>query len=781
MVNMLSLLGNALLLLALLVSLHQIFRPEAGSDPRARLAALATQVSPFVLLVMAFLIQATNLELVSEYAGEKLPLFYRISAVWGSRAGPLMMWAAMVSVITLAMDVEEDRVSTSARIMHSWTTILLSISFIMGPFAPSDGTSRGELNPLLQTDLMVIHPPVVFLYYSLCLAVASVALSGYIRMEPPEVTHDRLLKWVRYAFLAGTVGIGLGGLWAYSVLDWGGYWAWDPVETGSLLPWLGLLAILHARPRRDSDRKLASSPGIAMIVGALVMHATLVTRANGVWASVHAFVGDGSNSMPSDPYFRVLQLADFSAVGIEVTTYLLAVISLGCIAVAHLARQQKQQLEDSGSTTLFQENRVLSLSLLVYFAGIGLWIGSSAVIALGLAILFLLVNADSERPPGQLVAAGILLMLFSSWGWVANWYQAMAGIVPFLLVWLVPEEEEGTPSILESLNDSATLNRLAFSTPFHASLAFLLLTWILLTVEIDGTNLAAHELYGTPILAVMAMALSWYSMGARVVLYRRTAVIAGVLALSFSLPLLSTSIPLPGDPELPITPSISRGDLSTFVLVWLSLAVFATGFRLWKTARRDSPRTGLIGSHIAHVGIAVLLVGHVLTTTLVDRSDPSHLVTLERGEPLEHSGFELVFRDVEVISSEDDGYAYGIGDGYVGIVIEVMDDGESRGMLEPGMLRFDSPSGSVSARSEVDRLTGLTGDTVVILDLAQSNELLSAMIMGQTDQVEQVRVTVYHLTGSHLVWVGWVLVMMGSAIASVPKIGDNSSEEIYED
>ena len=446
-----------------------------------------------------------------------------------------------------------------------------------------------------------------------------------------------------------------------------------------------------------------------------------------------------------------------------------------------MARQQKQQLEDSGSTTLFQENRVLSLSLLVYFAGIGLWIGSSAVIALGLAILFLLVNADSERPPGQLVAAGILLMLFSSWGWVANWYQAMAGIVPFLLVWLVPEEEEGTPSILESLNDSATLNRLAFSTPFHASLAFLLLTWILLTVEIDGTNLAAHELYGTPILAVMAMALSWYSMGARVVLYRRTAVIAGVLALSFSLPLLSTSIPLPGDPELPITPSISRGDLSTFVLVWLSLAVFATGFRLWKTARRDSPRTGLIGSHIAHVGIAVLLVGHVLTTTLVDRSDPSHLVTLERGEPLEHSGFELVFRDVEVISSEDDGYAYGIGDGYVGIVIEVMDDGESRGMLEPGMLRFDSPSGSVSARSEVDRLTGLTGDTVVILDLAQSNELLSAMIMGQTDQVEQVRVTVYHLTGSHLVWVGWVLVMMGSAIASVPKIGDNSSEEIYED
>ena len=102
--NMLSLLGSALLLLALLVSLHQVLRPEAGADPLARIATLATQVSPFVLLVMAFLIQATNLELVSEYVGEDLPLFYRISAVWGSRAGPLLMWAARVSIITLARD-----------------------------------------------------------------------------------------------------------------------------------------------------------------------------------------------------------------------------------------------------------------------------------------------------------------------------------------------------------------------------------------------------------------------------------------------------------------------------------------------------------------------------------------------------------------------------------------------------------------------------------------------------------------------------------------------------
>ena len=36
------------------------------------------------------------------------------------------------------------------------------------------------------------------------------------------------------AWLFLSVGIALGGVWAYEVLGWGGYWAWDPVETASL-------------------------------------------------------------------------------------------------------------------------------------------------------------------------------------------------------------------------------------------------------------------------------------------------------------------------------------------------------------------------------------------------------------------------------------------------------------------------------------------------------------------------------------------------------------------
>jgi len=126
---------------------------------------------------------------------------------------------------------------------------------------------------------------------------------------------------------------------------------------------------------------------------------------------------------------------------------------------------------------------------------------------------------------------------------------------------------------------------------------------------------------------------------------------------------------------------------------------------------------------------------------------------------------------VEIISSDEDDYGFDIGDGYVGIVIEVSEGGEKVGELMPGMLRFDSPSGSVTARSEIDRLSFITGDMIVILDVFQSNDLLTSMIMGDTSEVDRVRVTVHHLQGSHLVWIGWIMVLIGGLLNSLPKNG----------
>ena len=125
----------------------------------------------------------------------------------------------------------------------------------------------------------------------------------------------------------------------------------------------------------------------------------------------------------------------------------------------------------------------------------------------------------------------------------------------------------------------------------------------------------------------------------------------------------------------------------------------------------------------------------------------------------------MVFVGTDMFASDHDDYDFPVGDGFVGVSIEVWKDGELIETLRPGMLRFDSPSGAINSRSEVDRMSRLSGDTIVILDLAQSNDLLSSMILGDLETVETVRVTIYDLQGRHLVWLGWARIMLGGLAA----------------
>ena len=125
---MLTFLGYTLVSLALLVSLYLVIRPEASSHSSLRTAAMGIQSSPFLILSISFLFEATSLDLVSSYVGEGLPVFYRISAVWGSRSGPLLMWASMMSVLAWLMSKDETTDSTTIRVLHFWTLLLLLIS-----------------------------------------------------------------------------------------------------------------------------------------------------------------------------------------------------------------------------------------------------------------------------------------------------------------------------------------------------------------------------------------------------------------------------------------------------------------------------------------------------------------------------------------------------------------------------------------------------------------------------------------------------------------------------
>ncbi len=780
-----SLYGQLLLIIAIISSINQIFRYQNAGKRLPRSIALLAQTSPFIFLVLAFIYDFSSLKLVTEYGGADLPILYRISAVWGGRAGPLLLFAALLSIVTWFM-TEKDALDYDVRIMHSFTLGILLISWFLGPFADSAGVTPSELNPLLQTDLMVIHPPVVFFYYSLCLATAAAAMGGIISGKSAKEIHESQLHWARAAFFAGTIGIGLGGLWAYTVLDWGGYWAWDPVETGSILPWFALLLIIHARSTHDSSNSIKISPALGLISGALAIHATLVTRANGVWASVHAFAADGLGTDSQDPYVRILYIIDSSAIGFELASYMFAILLLGFITIYFLVKQQIETLHSADKKIFFEENRDFSIILLIVICAISIWIESSAIAILGISIMILLITSDSEEPSLPWIFSGVILMFYASWSSSATIPQAIAGMSPFLIVWLLSDDDDDLDSLLLPFKNKSARMKFARAITWYGTAAYLLLTWILLTVEIDGTNLEAHEFYGAPFIGLLAIGLSMYTWGKSVDVKTGNLLLSLVFIFSIILGIFADDFDLPGDPSLLFASSFSRGAVSIFLLSWLVFAIPPNLRQLYITLsntvpriredgilhRKNSSRLRLLGSHLSHFGILLLLVGHVFTTTLIDRSDPSHLVTLSKDQPIQHDGYEFTFTEVELISLESEDYDYSVGDGYLGVVIEMRKNGELIDTLHPGILRFDSPSGQVTPRSEPDRHVGLFGDTIIILDIFQSNDLLNAMMFRETSEVDRIRVTVHDLQGSHAVWFGWILIILGGglAFASSPKI-----------
>ena len=86
------------------------------------------------------------------------------------------------------------------------------------------------------------------------------------------------------------------------------------------------------------------------------------------------------------------------------------------------------------------------------------------------------------------------------------------------------------------------------------------------------------------------------------------------------------------------------------------------------------------------------------------------------------------------------------------------------------MLRFDRTG---TARSEVDVLSRWSGDMVFIFDGTQAQGLMQLTSSSGLESVNLVRVTIYDLPGSHLVWIGWSLMMLGMLGVTIGGIFKN--------
>ena len=796
-------------------------------SPAVSFGLHATMALPFATLAALFLVNDTSIQHVAAYGGEALPLKYRFAATWAAREGPLLMWLGWMALLSwwwrnpLASEVGGQAHAWRLRCAHIMSLTLLLIAFSLDPFKQTPAFFRGfGLNPLLQTDLMVIHPPLLFLTYAFCLQLTAVALAAASTANTNQLA-ERMLAIARPGLLVATLGIGLGGLWAYLILDWGGYWAWDPVETGSMLPWLVLVMLVHLRTRPGNvNPQIWIGAGLA--AGFFSLFATTVTRAGGVWASsVHTFVTSDSSTPPSDVFGRLMVLRDDPA-ATEIMTYVVwMMVLIGCWFALQRTASTQQSLKSSfgwaatvpawaallGCVLLTGSNgEGLSWTILpdwffvcILFVPLalswstnertsdgneGAWtyhtwlpipldavfslviyaLTMDVFIATATAVLFVpLYRSPSTLEAWPWAAAGVMLGLGLAWSQTLSLAVAGFILLIFVLPWLIAPQQEQAASF--NLTSKKSQQQMALWGSVLLVSLYLVLTWVLLLASIDAVNFEAHELYGAPFLAAIAAAFVVYTR--RKDDPKTTAWLLLGAALLSAIGFIFAPTSFGRDASTLVSEHLTRGHI-----VWLSLPMLlmATApmarevFEHVKHAQSKGTWKRIpLGAHVVHLGVLLLLLGHLSTTVLVDRGDASHRISLVKDEVIVHQGFGFEFEELVL---QSDGLE--VGDGFIGVRINIyqMDGsevGEKIGDVLPGTLRFDSQG---TPRSEVATLTQLTGDLVFIFDGTQAGSLMNTAQGGSAEDVELVRVTVYNLPHSHVVWLGWCMMMAGMALVT---------------
>jgi len=323
---MIANLGFGALVIALLASLYGTGAALYGARKQkaawvdsARNAMLLTfpLITLAALCIITLLVNGNyEVEYVASVTSNSMPTYLKITALWGGQAGSLVFWTWLMSAFAAAVTLrkwDRDREFLPWVIVVSLVTLaffLVMIVFFENPFAriwqpplgqpikamlPPAGAEllvqadgRG-LNPLLRHPGMIIHPPMLYLGFVSFVIPYAFAIAALITGR----TDDRWIRitrrWTLIAWLFLSLGLILGGRWAYDVLGWGGYWGWDPVEIAAFMPWLTGTAFLHSVMIQEKRGMLKHWNMVLIILTyALVIFGTFLTR-SGVLSSVHAF------------------------------------------------------------------------------------------------------------------------------------------------------------------------------------------------------------------------------------------------------------------------------------------------------------------------------------------------------------------------------------------------------------------------------------------------------------------------------------------------------------
>lgn len=265
---------------------------------RAMYGFAGSMILSNLVMVKALLEHDFSVKYVAQVGSRATPTIFTVVSLWSALEGSILFWGAIMAAYLLAFTLTYRK--EHGRYMLFTLGVMAAVAVFFGfliagpanpwtaiPNPPLDGPGP---NPLLQNHpLMIIHPPMLYLGYVGMTVPFGIAAGALLRGELGDAWLVPLRKWTLVPWLFLSIGIILGGWWAYAVLGWGGYWAWDPVENASFMPWLTATAFMHSTMVLERKKSLKLWT-IALALGSFVLTiiGTFMTR-SGVFNSVHSF------------------------------------------------------------------------------------------------------------------------------------------------------------------------------------------------------------------------------------------------------------------------------------------------------------------------------------------------------------------------------------------------------------------------------------------------------------------------------------------------------------
>ncbi|MEZ4743457.1 MAG: cytochrome c-type biogenesis CcmF C-terminal domain-containing protein [Bdellovibrionota bacterium] len=299
--------GFYLMFLCLITSSYGVIAALVSAKMRhrrlyrsARVAATLTFVMCFVAALLMWYMLFTrdySVRYIAYNSSNDLPSFYTLTAFWAALEGSHFFWTLLICLFSLiahwtySKDNEHimPYVSASTQFILVWMfylAVTYSDPFVRIFPVPEDGQG---MNALLQNPYMPFHPPSLFTGYSSLIIPFSYSIAALCYGDITEGWLKTVRRWTLFAWIFLTIGLFLGGRWAYVELGWAGYWAWDPVENSSFIPWLFSTAMLHSLQVQD---RLGHLKRLTIVLATLAFFfsffGTFITR-SGLISSVHSF------------------------------------------------------------------------------------------------------------------------------------------------------------------------------------------------------------------------------------------------------------------------------------------------------------------------------------------------------------------------------------------------------------------------------------------------------------------------------------------------------------